>query len=140
MATGSTLAARLRDERYVSLTTFRRNGEPVPTAVWFVPQADGTLLVYTAATSGKVKRLRRDARCTVAPCDARGRVHGDPLPATGVVLEAEAAVEEVRRRLVRRYGWQARAFLGLARLRGRGRPGDEVGVRLTGTPGTAGTA
>jgi uncharacterized protein len=124
------LAERLRDERYVSLTTFRRSGEPVPTPVWFVPQPDGTLLVFTGATSGKVKRLRREPRCTVAPCDARGRVHGDALPAEGVVLEAEA--EEVRQRLVRRYGWQARAFLGLARLRRRGRPDDEVGLRISG--------
>jgi uncharacterized protein len=125
------LAERLRDERYVSLTTFRRSGEPVPTPVWFVPQPDGTLLVYTGATSGKVKRLRREKRCTVAPCDARGRVHGDALPAEGVVLEAE--VDEVRQRLVRRYGWQARAFLGLSRLRLRGRPDDAVGLRITGT-------
>jgi uncharacterized protein len=124
------LAERLRDERYVSLTTFRRSGEPVPTPVWFVPQPDGTLLVFTGATSGKVKRLRREPRCTVAPCDARGRVHGDALPAEGVVLEAEA--DEVRQRLVRRYGWQARAFLGLARLRRRGRPHDEVGLRISG--------
>jgi uncharacterized protein len=127
------LAERLRDERYVSLTTFRRSGSPVPTPVWFVPQPDGTLLVYTGATSGKVKRLRREPRCTVAPCDVRGRVHGDALSAEGVVLETE--VDEVRQRLVRRYGWQARAFLGLSRLRRGGRADDEVGLRITGTAG-----
>lgn len=133
MQAGPTLAERLADERYVALTTFRRSGEPVPTPVWFVPQPDGTLLVYTDGTSGKVKRLRRDPRCTVAPCDARGRAHGEALPAEGAVLEAE--VDAVRQRLVRRYGWQARAFLGLSGLRRRGRPGDEVGLRLTGTAG-----
>jgi uncharacterized protein len=131
--TGATLAQRLADERYVALTTFRRSGAPVPTPVWFVPQRDGTLLIYTGATSGKVKRLQRDPRCTVAPCDARGRVHGEAVAAEGVVLEAE--VEEVRRRLVRRYGWQARAFLGFSRLRRRGRPDDEVGLRITGNAG-----
>lgn len=127
------LAECLRDERYVSLTTFRRSGEPVPTPVWFIPQPNGTLLVYTGATSGKVKRLRREPRCTVAPCDVRGRVHGDALSAEGIVLETE--VDEVRQRLVRRYGWQARALLGLSRLRRRGRPDDEVGLRITGTAG-----
>jgi hypothetical protein len=44
-------------------------------------------------------------------------------------------VDEVRQRLVRRYGWQARAFLGLSRLRRRGRPDGEVGLRITGTAG-----
>jgi uncharacterized protein len=131
MDTGPSLAERLADERYVSLTTFRTSGAPVPTPVWFVPQPDGSLLVYTDGTSGKVRRLRRDPRCTVAPCDARGRVHGQALPAEGVVLVAEA--DEVRGRLTRRYGWQARAFLGLARLRRRGGSDEAVGLRITGT-------
>jgi uncharacterized protein len=133
MDAGATLAERLTDERYVSLTTFRANGEPVPTPVWFVPQPDGTLLVYTDGASGKVRRLRRSAGCTVAACDARGRVHGDALPAEGVVLTDE--VDEVRDRLVRRYGWQARGFLWFARLRRRGRADEAVGLRLTGTAG-----
>jgi uncharacterized protein len=127
------LADRLVGERYVSLTTFRANDEPVPTPVWFVPQPDGTLLVYTDGASGKVRRLRRDARCTVAACDARGRVHGEVYPAQGVVLDTEVA--EVRRRLVRRYGWQARVFLGVARLRRRGRDDGAVGLRLTASTG-----
>lgn len=123
------LATVLGDERYLSLTTFRTGGEPVPTPVWFVPQPNGTVLVYTEATSGKVKRLRRNPDCTVAACDARGRVHGEVVPATADVLDDR--VDEVYRRLVQRYGWQARAFDLLYRLRNRGRRGDAVGLRLT---------
>jgi hypothetical protein len=69
----------------------------------------------------------------VAACDARGRVHGEVYPAQGVVLDTEVA--EVRRRLVQRYGWLARAFLGFARLRRRDRDDGAVGLRLTGTAG-----
>ena len=60
---------------YVSLTTFRRTGAPVATPVWAAPEGD-TLVVWTRADSGKVKRLRHTARVTVAPCDFRGRVEG----------------------------------------------------------------
>ncbi|MFO7962134.1 MAG: PPOX class F420-dependent oxidoreductase [Nitriliruptoraceae bacterium] len=123
------LTTVLGDERYLSLTTFRANGDPVPTPVWFVPQPNGTLLAYTEATSGKVKRLRRNPECTVAACDARGRVHGEVVDATADVLDDQ--VDEVYRRLVQRYGWQARAFDLLYRLRNRGQRGDAVGLRLS---------
>jgi PPOX class probable F420-dependent enzyme len=60
---------------YVSLTTFRRTGVPVSTPVWAAPDGD-TLVVWTRADSGKVKRLRHTSRVTVAPCDVRGRTTG----------------------------------------------------------------
>ncbi|MFU8841779.1 MAG: PPOX class F420-dependent oxidoreductase [Nitriliruptoraceae bacterium] len=128
MTTPVDLATHLDQARYLSLTTFRRSGEPVATPVWFVPQPDGTVLVYTEASSGKVKRLRHTPACTVAACDARGRLRGEPAEATAVILDDQ--VEQVQRRLVSRYGWQARAFLLAARLRGRGQA-DAVGIRLS---------
>jgi len=60
---------------YVSLTTFRRTGGPVSTPVWAAPDGE-TLVVWTRADSGKVKRLRHTPRVTVAPCDVRGRTTG----------------------------------------------------------------
>ncbi len=44
-------------ERFVSLTTFRRDGTPVATPVWIARDGDA-LVVTTPADSGKVKRLR----------------------------------------------------------------------------------
>ena len=44
--------------KYLSLTTYRRDGTPVSTPVWFVEE-DGRLFVTTAADSYKAKRLRR---------------------------------------------------------------------------------
>jgi PPOX class probable F420-dependent enzyme len=60
---------------YVSLTTFRRTGAAVATPVWAAPD-EGTLVVWTRADSGKVKRLRHTIRVTVAPCNVRGQVRG----------------------------------------------------------------
>jgi hypothetical protein len=51
--------------KYLSLTSFKRDGTGVATPVWFV--ADGErLLISTDAQSFKVKRIRRNPRVTVA--------------------------------------------------------------------------
>ena len=60
--------------KYLSLTSFRRDGTGVATPVWFV-EADGRLLVETDASSYKVRRIRRDPQVTIAPCTARDLGH-----------------------------------------------------------------
>jgi PPOX class probable F420-dependent enzyme len=67
------------------LVSYRRDGTPVPTPVWAAP-AGGALYVRSERGSGKVKRLRRDARVLLAPCTARGRPLGPPLEASAEVL------------------------------------------------------
>ena len=57
--------------KYVSLTTFRRDGTPVSTPVWFVSE-NGGLLVETDGDSYKVKRIRRDDAVTLTSCNAMG--------------------------------------------------------------------
>ena len=86
-----TVPAALAEERYVSLTTYRRDGSLVATPVWFVVD-EGRLLVWTSAASWKAKRLRRDSRVRVASCDFRGNVHGPAWDATARFLpEREGA-------------------------------------------------
>jgi PPOX class probable F420-dependent enzyme len=70
------------------LVTYRRSGTPVPTPVWAAPEG-GVLYVRTERRSGKVKRLRRDARVLVAPCTVQGRPLGPPLQASAAVLSGD---------------------------------------------------
>ncbi len=77
----------IADETYVLLTTFRRNGDAVPTPVWIAALPDGTAGFTTEDGSGKVKRIRNNPRVTLQPCDMRGRVK-----AGSAVVEATAAV------------------------------------------------
>ena len=65
--------------KYLSLTTYRRDGTPVSTPVWFVEE-EGRLFVTTAADSHKAKRLRRNPAAMVAPCTARGVPKADAIP------------------------------------------------------------
>lgn len=64
----------ITDETYVLLTTFRKNGEGVPTAVWIAALPDGSCGFTTEAASGKVKRIRNNPKVTLQPCDMRGKV------------------------------------------------------------------
>ncbi len=84
---------------YVSLTTFRRTGVPVSTPVWAAPDGD-TLVVWTRADSGKVKRLRHTSRVTVAPCDVRGRTSGPAVEGLADFVadtDREPAIAALRR-------------------------------------------
>jgi hypothetical protein len=118
---------RLARGRYLSLTTFRRNGTPVATPVWVARQGD-ELVVYTARSSGKVKRLRNDNRVLLAPCDMRGRVTGDVVGGTARLEDdAGTAMSLIRRR----YGLQARLlFWWNARHAGEGWVGRQVGIAI----------
>ena len=87
--------------KYVSITSYRRNGAGVSTPVWFVSEGD-RLLVMTETGSGKVKRIGRNPFVTVASCSARGRLRGRPSPAIAELLPA-TEVERVKRLMGRKY-------------------------------------
>jgi PPOX class probable F420-dependent enzyme len=74
----------LADEKYVSFTTYRRNGTPVATPVWWVSiAAEGgaeRFGFWTSSATGKVKRLRTDPKVLVQPSDGRGRVKPGTSP------------------------------------------------------------
>ena len=133
----------LAKSQYLSLTTFRRNGTPVATAVWLTRHGD-ELVVVTSMSSGKAKRLRNDSRVLVAPCDMRGRVGGDSVEGIARLQdEAETAVsiDLIRRR----YGLLARLSFWWQGRRAPGSPvGDQVGIAIsvggTGAASVGGTA
>jgi uncharacterized protein len=89
------------DGKYLSLTSFKRDGTGVATPVWFVSD-NGHLLAETDADSYKVKRIRRDAHVRIAVCDARGRVSGEPVDADARILPEDER-ERVERLLAQKY-------------------------------------
>ncbi|PYX78462.1 MAG: PPOX class F420-dependent oxidoreductase [Acidobacteria bacterium] len=84
----STIPAELQNQKYISLTTFRKNGIPVRTPVWFAEQ-DGKLYVFTNPKSGKVKRIRNNPQVRIAPSTIRGRVTGQEFSARARILPRE---------------------------------------------------
>ncbi|AOR30241.1 PPOX class F420-dependent enzyme [Streptomyces fodineus] len=118
---------RLGSGKYLLVTSYRKNGTPVPTPVWVVRDGDA-LGVWTAADSFKVKRIRRRADVLVGPCDLRGNPTGEPLPATAEIADA-ATTARYRDLIARKYGIIGRLTLLGSRLR-RGLDGT-VGIRVT---------
>ena len=90
--------AAFAGQKYLNLETFKKSGNGVKTPVWFVAESsarldsnDAKLYVYTIGVSGKLKRIRNDARVNIAPCDMRGRVKGDWVPARAEILTGAEA-------------------------------------------------
>ena len=113
---------QLGSEKYVLLTTFRRDGRAVPTPLWVVPDGAG-LGFWTVRDSGKVKRIRNGGRVTVAACDVRGNPHGEAIEAHAR-LGDDADLRRVRDALTRKYGLLGRLTLLGSRLR-RGADGTQ---------------
>lgn len=109
------MLGELAAQRYISLTTFRRDGSAASTPVWVVSDDGKRLLIWTGAETWKVKRIRRDPRVQVAASDYRGRELGPRVDAQARVLEADA--ETIVTPLLRRkYGWQRRGLELQARI------------------------
>ncbi|GIE96277.1 PPOX class F420-dependent oxidoreductase [Paractinoplanes rishiriensis] len=106
---------QLGSEKYVLLTTYRRDGRAVPTALWVLPDGDG-LAFWTPRDSGKVKRIRNSGRVTVTACDLRGNPRGEALPGTAR-LGDEADRKHFGRVLARKYGLMGRLTLLGSRIR-----------------------
>lgn len=122
--------------KYLSLTSFRRDGTGVATPVWFVAD-NGRLLVETDADSYKVKRIRRDPHVRMALCDARGRVRGLAVDAEAEILP-DTERGRVERLLARKYRIDRFTVYPLyrlvTRLRGRASNTREPPVTLAITP------
>lgn len=102
--------------KYISLTTFTKDGRPKPTAVWVVPDGDAALVI-SEKNAWKVKRIRNTPRVTVAICDVRGNVKSEAVEAVASVLD-ESQTERVYRAIGKRYGIVGHVFNFFSKLRG----------------------
>ena len=94
---------------HVLLVTYKRDGTPVPSPVWFAREG-GELFVWTEVNAFKAKRLRNDPRALVAPCSPRGVPRGAPVAATGRVLTDESERARAARAIRRSWGPGRRLF------------------------------
>jgi uncharacterized protein len=94
----------LADERYINLESFKRDGSGVLTPVWCAPLA-GKIVVFSAGSAYKVKRVRRNPRVRVAACDVRGKLLGPWRDGSCVVVEDPAHQQRAYAALRAKYGW-----------------------------------
>jgi PPOX class probable F420-dependent enzyme len=89
--------------KYLSLTSYKRDGTAVATPVWFVEQG-GRLLVQTDVGSGKVKRIRANPVVSVALCNGMGHLRGEQVKGRAEVLVA-TETGQIEDLISRKYHW-----------------------------------
>jgi PPOX class probable F420-dependent enzyme len=108
--------ASLEKSKYLNLETFRKNGQGVRTPIWFaadpatqIDPGTAKLYIYTIDNTGKVKRIRNNARVRIAPCDMRGNVSGDWIDSHAEIVTGQEAAHGMR--LLNRKYWHLKQIL-----------------------------
>jgi PPOX class probable F420-dependent enzyme len=96
---------KLRRARYALLRSYRRDGTPVDTPIWFA--LDGRSLVFRTKVGPKTRRLAAQPAVELTPCDYKGRVREHAATVSGrATILSGAEAEAANRALHERYGWQ----------------------------------
>lgn len=108
--------AELAKVSYVSLESYRRNGEAVATPIWITAEG-GKLYCWTLTDTGKVKRIRANPQVRLAKCDASGNLEGSWVAAQARILDSPAALQAQLRRLRAKYGFKYLVYRFISVLR-----------------------
>ena len=103
-------------QQYLSIETFRKNGQGVKTPVWFVQDGE-VLYIWTQTDSGKAKRVRNVSKVNIAPSRGDGAPLADFVPASARRDDSPDAVKHVRGLMVKKYGLVFHLFATLGKLR-----------------------
>jgi hypothetical protein len=84
------MPADLDAAKYVSFTSYKKDGTPVALPVWVVP-FDGGYAFTTDTHSFKVKRIRNDARASLTVCNMKGAIASGATVYEGAAVVLDAA-------------------------------------------------
>ena len=105
-------------EKFVSLTTYKRDGSPKSLPVWIVGLPDGRLGFTTSPESWKATRVANDPRVTLRPSDQRGKVADGAIELTGTAVITEGdEFAQVQALVGEKYGFMVKVVKLLNRVR-----------------------
>ena len=122
------MITELGQGQYLLLTTFRKDGTPVPTPVWVAPGSGDVIYAWSAKDTGKVKRIRRSGDVEIGACDFKGNPKGVSVKARARLLDDDES-DDVRARIVKTYGFMGWLTMTGSKLR-RGRTGT-IGIEIS---------
>ncbi len=93
----------LGNEKYISLSTFRKTGEAVITPMWFA-ESKGIIYAGTGANAGKLKRIRHTERVTLAACTVSGKVTGSEIEGKARIVNELDEMSIAQAALTKKYG------------------------------------
>jgi uncharacterized protein len=108
-------------ERFVSLTTFKKDGTAVAAPMWIGRDGDH-LFFWTPADSWKAKRAKNNPRVVMVPCSRRGKVSdgAHEVDGTAEVITDQATVDRLAGVIRGKYGIEFYIVTFIERLLARG--------------------
>ena len=98
------------DQKYINLETYKKDGTPIRTPVWFVINND-LIYVITRDSTGKVRRLKNNQDVRIVPCSFKGEPKNGWVKGKAEKIAGEAADKAIKLRK-KKYGMSAR-LIGL---------------------------
>jgi len=99
----------IQDERYVSLSTWTKNGNRKRTPVWIASLSDGQVGFTTGKKTWKVRRIQRNPSVELQSCDYKGELAKESKVFSGsakVVDLDEKEYELIKKAIRKKYGIQ----------------------------------
>jgi PPOX class probable F420-dependent enzyme len=109
-------------EKFVSLTTFKKDGGAVASPMWIGQDGDH-LFFWTPVDSWKAKRAKNNPQVTLVPCSRGGKVREGAAAVEGVaeVIAEPATVERLAGVIRRKYGIEFVIVTFIERILARGK-------------------
>lgn len=96
----SIIPSNLQKERFISLCTYKKNGDRIATPVIF-GITDREIIVSTKSFAGKLKRLKNNPNVIIYPCTSRGERKGTDFKGTATILakkDEKYAYDSIRKK------------------------------------------
>ena len=100
------------DQKYINLETYKKDGTPIRTPVWFVIDKN-LIYVITRESTGKVKRLKNNHDVRIVLCSFKGEPKNEWIKGKAEKITGEKADMVINLRK-KKYGMSAR-LVGLLR-------------------------
>lgn len=115
--------SEIDDAKYVSMTTYKKDGTGVASAMWMAKRGD-KFIAMTQADSWKIKRIRNNPDVELAVCDSKGKIPSGATRFSGKAKVVDgSAGQPIIDAVVNKYGISAKgmnAFMSLSnKLRGK---------------------
>jgi len=94
------------DQKYINLETYKKDGTPISTPVWFVIDKN-LIYVITRDSTGKVKRLKHNQDVRIVPCSFKGQSKNEWVKGKAEIITGEEADKAIKLRK-KKYGMFAR--------------------------------
>ena len=94
------------DQKYINFETYKKDGTPIRTPVWFVIDND-LIYVITRDSTGKVKRLRNNQDVRIVLCSFKGEPKSEWIKGKAEKITGDEADKAIKLRK-KKYGMFAR--------------------------------